>query len=677
MKETISLRRRLFREMLLVCLFLFSAAVIFTWPLALHFREAIPCGSEPDGVALYQLFSAAWTAASIERNLVYWNAPFFYPFEGAFSWTEPQPVFCIAVSLLKKVFGSIGGYNLAILLYMTAFGAAIYLGARLFTEDRLAAFFPALWCCAGAFSMQQICAPALLAGAFPVLTLIFAFLSFRNKRPFFFWAAVCAYLLTWGSCKQTALYLTMLLPVALSGFFSWRMPRMRTVLRWVLALAVIAAAIIPYSLWQLKLTERMGFERFISGVRGVLYPEQLFMPAKGHWLTSRILAWTTYSWDIGIAVLLIIVLGLCVGVLRFFSSWDTFRKKCAAGLFFMSALAFFLAFGPRADITIGDAKFGLYQVLFSFVPGFKFIRAPARILFFTIAGCAILAAPVFSFVRSKVKQGFSRRVFSAACFGVLIAEIWVIPLPLIFPGISLSRHEGVDSWMKKHSGGKPLFELPAPVRLWPDNTVYEVEAMLRSLRHGSPVVNGYASFAPSSYWQLRKALESDAAGLGKRYLEAYAVHFILLHTHRSDEEELHRLRKAFDGRIVYEDDGHQLYELVTDGRGQAASETLPRRVIFPGKPEVDKVYALSLPQKRKAALLFAPGDDAGMEAVWRGEDGSQHAMRLTIAGAALIDTAHSKFYLRIAGYRKDNEVRAVILPAEEIEALFLRKAGEE
>jgi len=469
----------------------------------------------------------------------------------------------------------------------------------------------------------------------------------------------------------------MLLPVALSGFFSWRMPRMRTVLRWGLALAVIAAAIIPYSLWQLKLTERMGFERFVTGVRGVLYPEQLFMPAKGHWLTSRILAWTAYSWDIGIAVFLIIALGLCRGALKYFSSWDTFRKKYAAGLFLMSVLAFFLAFGPKTDITIGDSKFGLYQVLFSFVPGFKFIRAPVRILFFTIAGCAILAAPVFSFVRSKMKRRFSRGFFSVACFGVLVAESLVAPLSLVFPGRSLSQHEGVDSWIKKHSRGGPVLELPAPVRLWPDNTVYEVEAMLRSLRHGSPVVNGYASFAPPSYWQLRKALESDAAGLGKRYLDAYAVHYVLLHIHRADEEELCRLRNAFDGRIVYEDEGHQLYELVMDGSGEAASETLPRRVNFPGKPQVDKIYALSLPQKMRMALLFAPGDDAGMEAVWHGEDGSQNTMKLAIAGAALIDITHSKFYLRIAAYRRDNEVRAVILPAEEIEGLLLRKAREE
>ncbi|MDD5255392.1 MAG: hypothetical protein PHR11_05005 [Candidatus Omnitrophica bacterium] len=676
MKKSAFLFRRLFPEALGMGVLVLAGVLLFTWPLALHIKDALPTGSEPEAVALFQLYSMEWTAFAVDNARPYWDAPFFWPFRGAFSWSEPQPVFCLLGWALSKITGFVAAYNFLLLFYLVSFGMAVYAMARLFTRDRLAAFFAAFWCAAGAYSMQQICALPLLAGVFPVSSIFFGLIFIRAKRSVFFWMAVCAYLLTWGTCKQTALYLSMLLPVMFFVFFSRSLRRPQAVARWSLAFISVLAVLVPFSLWQLKFSREMGFERFLGNVRGVLHVKHLFMPAKGHWLATKIFGWEIYSWDLGVAVCALIVLAVCLGALRFYSQWDPFRKKAAAGLLFVSAAALFLAFGPRTDIVIGEVRLGVYQALFSLIPGFKFIRAPSRIVFFSIVGLAVLAAPAFAYLRGMIRGRLSRTVFSAACFGVLAAEIWVLPLPLVYPGKFLREHEKVDAWLKEYAGGSPLLELPAPVQLWPESAVYEAEAMLRALRHGNPVVNGYASFAPPSYWQLRRALENDPAGTGRRYLAAYGVRYVLLHTHRLGAQTPEAFEELLGAQAVYQDAGHWLFELPPSGDRQDADFRFTLRANFQEAPQADKIYAVKLPKERRVAVLITP--DSGLEvyAAWKGK-GGQENKKIRVKGGVLVDAMQPGLFFRInSGGSRGDILRATAMPAEEMDAFFSRKKDQ-
>jgi hypothetical protein len=258
---------RIFRkEWLRVLPAMVAAAVFFTWPLVLHFFSAIPRGSEPGYVAYFQYFCSCGRRPVDCPGLL--ACAVLLPYRGVFAWCEPQP-FTYGLMALIAFAGHAASYNSVVILYMALNGAAVYAVARLLTADRVAAAWSGIWMCSGAYALQQICAPAMLAVCFAFFFIYFLFrLSYGFKQVYFYGSVVC-FILVWFTAKQTAFMLVLLSPLYIAPLAAGIRDRRRAAAWGALFIAVTAAFVLPYVYAQWSCVRPMGFSRTLAEVRGV------------------------------------------------------------------------------------------------------------------------------------------------------------------------------------------------------------------------------------------------------------------------------------------------------------------------------------------------------------------------------------------------------------------------
>ncbi len=610
------------KEAVAVIALLTAAALVSTWPLCAHFSRAIPAGNEPAAVSYFQLFSARWTGVCARSPAQYWHAPFFHPFPGAFAWCEPDLFSCALVSLSSKAVGAIAAYNAVVIAYMVLMGMAGYAGARLLTQDRTAAFFAALWLCAGSFALQQISSMPLLASGFAFFFIVSLFAFCRSPRGVWFLSAIVCYILAWFTCKQTAFYLTLLAP-----FFVWPWIRLSNAAKCLAlscaGLVFAALAVLPMAFIQLKLTEMMGFSRGLEGVRAVLGLPSLVTPAKGNWLAS-LAGPRVYSWDIGVVCLLVTVTASLTGGVIGYLRNDRMSRQVCLGLFTAAVVAVLLGLGPL---------FAPYRFLFRHVPGLEFIRAPARIVMFAVFALAVLAAFSLSRLRARF-PGVKAKALTMLAFGGLFAEMWTAPIPLSWPLAETDGHSAVISWLSRSAlPGQPVMELP----VYKDNRDMDASAMLRMLVHGHPVMNGYESFAPNAYVELKQALREDLPGRGIRFLRAYGARYVLLH--RDTPVAGERVELSQLGAPVFDDGSHAVYLLPP---GEEEKLTIVPRASFGARPVKGKMYAIGLLRPVASARLLDFHGGKAFDVSWPGGNGT-----LLLYGSALIDEGENEIAFRL------------------------------
>ncbi len=644
--------KKYWKEIISAAAFLLLAAVIFTWPLVLHLGSAVPQGSEPEAVAVFQLFTMQWTGLSLEQGFSYWDAPFFYPFRGAFAWCEPQPFTAAAVWIVSKAAGYIPAYNIILLFYMVLMGMAGYVLARLLTADRTAACFSAVWLCCGAFAMQQLCAPALLASGFAFFCIVFLILFHLRQKRRYFWLALFSYVAVFFTHKQSAFYLLLFLP-AVSWPWLFRHKRMsRAMARCALGTLLVLLAVLPYALKQWRLTSAMGFDHVIGEVRAVIKPQYLFTPAQGHWLATHILGRKSYSWDIGIVCVLLIIAAFLTGL--FGKRLPEPRtRNIVLGLCSLLAAALILAIGPALPG---------YGFLFENLPGLSFIRAPMRSMLFGIFSVAVLSAWAFAWLRRRCKTALFRRSLSAAVFILLVLEMWTMPIALVFPGSQVAGHRGVIDWLKDRDPQAAVLELP----LKKGSSWMEAAAMLRMLHHRHPLINGYATFAPVAYRQLKEALIDDPLASGQRFCRAYAVGYILVHRHELSEEESVALSSAFGAETVYEDQGHLILRPAPDDVYIEEGELyMPYRADFGSKmPVQGKVYATRLSKPLSRAILLDMSGGKQLRISWKDDvRGERKEQALFLKGSVILDAGADRIYYRMKRFSPGSRRAEAVLVA--------------
>lgn len=615
------------------------AASIFTWPLALHLDSAIPAGGGPPTVALLGQFSMEWTGQALGEGRPYWDAPIFHPHRGTFAWSETQPATAIAVSALSRVSGPIAAYDLVLWLYLASFGLGGYLLARQVTADRLAALWASLWIVGGTYTTQQLGVLHLLAGGFPLACLAALLALSGDLRWRWAWAAGAAYLLTFLTCAQYGLLLTLLLPVAVLPALAAHRGRRRGV---VLRLAPLVAGLLLASPWLLAQRARldaMGFERSLVNVSGALLPGDLVLPARGHWLAGRIFGWSqspdAYPWDLGLVPLLAVAAAAALGGFRRGRLAPPARGRAGA-LSLLAIAALLLGFGPNLSIPVGAEEIVPYAWLHAVVPGLSGVRTPARFAMFAVAAIAALAAVALAFLRRRAATPVARRALTGAAFGLLLAEIWALPIALAEPAMGVGDHRRVLGWLAGYGRGEPLIELPMSEDDSEAALEREVRAMQRALWHRSPIVNGYSGYFPEPFRQLRWALAEDPGGRGRRYLAALGVRLVLVHRHLDPPEEPERWLEALGGEVAFRDARDLVLHLP---RGETIEPLRPPASTprYFQQPRAGDILAVPIAPDPAVARFFDATSVPRLRVLWTDAAGLPHTTEVRLGGTVLVD----------------------------------------
>lgn len=642
---------------------------MFTWPLARHLGRAVPAGGGPPTVALFGLYTMEWTGRAVGAGGPYWDAPVFHPHRGAFAWSETQPATALAVSALSLVVGPVAAYDLVLWLYLASFGLGGYWLARQLTEDRLAALWASLWIVAGTYSTQQLGVLHLLAGGFPLACLASLLALSEDLRWRYAWGAGAAYLLTWLTCAQYGLFLSLLLPIAVLPVLAAQRGRWPAVAARVAPLAAGLFLVLPWLLAQRARLDAMGFERPLVDVRGALLPGDLVLPARGHWLAGRILGWSespdAYPWDLGLVPLLAVAAAAALGGFRRGRLAPPARGR-AAVLLLLAVIALLLGFGPNLSIPLGGEEIVPYAWLHTVVPGLSGVRTPARFGVFAIAAIAAIAAAALAFLRRRTARPVARRLLTGAAFGLLVAEIFALPIALAEPATGVDDHRRVLGWLADHGAGQPLVELPMSEDDSEAALEREVRAMHRALSHRSPIVNGYSGFFPEPFRQLRWALAEDPGGRGRRYLDVLGVRLALVHRHLGPPVEPRRWIEALGGEVVFHDARDLVLRLPP---GEALERAAPPAATprYSQRPRAGDVLAVPVVPEPDAARFFDATSGLRLRVLWTDETGLPRTTEVRLAGTVLVDARRPALYLLLQHMPADGGPgRAVLLSEERV-----------
>jgi len=435
------------------------------------------------------------------------------------------------------------------------------------------------------------------------------------------------------------------------------------------------AAIAPYLLAQHQRLMTMGFHRPLSEVNGVFHLKDLLLPARGHWLTGRVLGFDVrtdiYSWDLGL-VFIALILVQCA--LSGKSRWRVrmFSAGTARGLTLMGAVALLLGFGPRLGITLDGEPVGPYALLSLIVPGLDGIRSPARLALFSTLAVSSVGAAAYAGLRSRVNRPLARMAFTFGVIVCLAAEMVTMPIPLTSAALESPGVKQAVDWLRLTEDRAPVVELPLAQSGIPADLEPEVRAMRRALLHGHPVVNGYSGHFPETFWQIGLATIQDPAGSGARYLQALGVRYVLV-AHPAAPQTWRDSWRATSLRHWQFAGGVTIYELAAVPQPESVEVDTQMKLRQP--PEPGMMISIKLTRPATTAALASPPASRRISIAWETRPHYWETIEVQCSGQVLADAGARVVYvelIELPGWFGDG--RARLVSAERVRHVQQRRA---
>jgi hypothetical protein len=165
-----------------------------------------------------------------------------------------------------------------------------------------------------------------------------------------------------------------------------------------------------------------------------------------------------------------------------------------------------------------------YPVLYRFLSPYRALRVPARFAMLVSMFLAVLAGVGVSAALARCRSASARKALLTLAVAGLVAEALNRPLPL---ATMPPRIPGVYHYLASLPRG-PVFEYPVSHlegRAGPQDVTY----MFYSTVHWQPLLNGYSSFAPASYFELRDRMASFPDAPSVEYLRTRGAAYVLVH----------------------------------------------------------------------------------------------------------------------------------------------------
>ncbi|MQC26918.1 MAG: hypothetical protein DWG76_05670 [Chloroflexi bacterium] len=501
-------------------------AILLTWPTITQVASALPMGSERSAtVPQLNVWTLQWTRQSAAGGFEsYWDAPIFYPSQGALAFSDPQPL----AGLLSLPFGGVNpvaAYNAVWLLYITLNG--------------LAAF--------GFFRHLKLALPIALLGGFWAQALPFLTheRSVLQLQPLFvlvlaLWAAQ-RLLATPSLGRALLLGLTLGGSFYLSEYFGLiaaMLVGLHLVMamrksRWtggMLLLGIALALLIsfPYLLRQAQILDQYGFTRASSSVRAGSATLADFLSPSPRTYLAQLLGSRATRFGLYPSLTLV--------VLALFSlarKPDNPHSKYARPVLAWSAgIAFLLSLG----LNLTFLGFRPYEWLWQSAPGFSHIRSPFR--FGLLMQFALLMLALLTLGRL-----WRRKQILLLCVLALVTTFEIFPLPETLVSTPtagrLTRAESPAVFLPFVSGRSAA-------------AYYQTTNwMLLAQRSGITIINGYSGYFPTSHLRFKDALQGFPDEKSLQLLEMEHIRTLILPTDWLDADgEVQLSDWVAEGRLI-------------------------------------------------------------------------------------------------------------------------------
>ncbi|HEX2909360.1 MAG TPA: hypothetical protein VH186_01035 [Chloroflexia bacterium] len=517
-------------------------AILFTWPLLLHFAEAAPGENHGD------VWQMVWNLWWVRYALEHFQNPFhtdlmFYPSGAdlylhalnALNGVVSLPVQLVAGALGGAASGAVAGYNFIVLLSLTLGAYGAFCLARYLWGDWKAALLAGLGYGFCTYNFDHLLGHLNLVSSEFIPFYILFFLKALHSpavqvaAPSFWkraWqvlgpvlpAVLCLVALTFLEL-QYVLYMAFfsllyLLYITITG--GWQFLRKKTggvnlalvYGRALLLVTLFVVVTLPFT-WQMARealdnpnTVPLRQENVYSAdLLAYFYPSP-FQPLWGSAMQRAIRPFTATLIEKvvfpGFTVYLLILLGLLLW------AWNRFRNRASSEreevtapvnrpgiVFWLVVAAFFalLSFGPRLHINGIEHGPTLPGALIYRLPVLNITRVPARFAVVALLALALLAA--WGLVRLRLLLPGKVRFYNGVVAVALLAlgfELLPAPYPLAFYQVPAFYQTLANDPRSDYS----ILEVPLNYGSHQYETAYLEAQML----HGKPLLNGYISRNP-------------------------------------------------------------------------------------------------------------------------------------------------------------------------------------
>ena len=243
--------------------------------------------------------------------------------------------------------------------------------------------------------------------------------------------------------------------------------------------------------------------------------------------------------------------GIVLTLLAMAGAWFGWRSDSwplVASMLALALVGFLLSLGP-------DGVRPLYATLHRYVFGFQAIRAPARFSVLVTFGLATLAA-----VGWRELSARAHGVGAGAGAGASRPPRWIAPVALALVALESAhvpvglapapaRQTEVGRWLRAAPGSGAVVMLPLTL------DIESTPAMVQSLEHRRPILNGYSGQRPAFYAPLVDTMSTFPSGEALLALHEGGVQYIVspVPVSRPDGEPWPLVPRAqFAGATIYE-----------------------------------------------------------------------------------------------------------------------------
>jgi hypothetical protein len=491
-----------------------AAAVLYTWPLALHptSRLAAPVG--PGDPYLY-LWVFGWVMETLLRNPLdilngrVFNANIFYPAESTLAYSDHMLLQSVALTPIYTITGDVVFcYNVLLFASMVLSAVAMHAFVRAVTGSTPGAYLAGLAWAFWPYRFAHLVHIQLQALYFLPLAflLLHRVMAGRRKRD------ALALGVTLGLQALSSVYYGVIGAVGIGtaaialavAIGRWRSG---LIARRLLLAAVIGAALVAPVAWMYVRVQRdSGFGRSLyeasrnaAAIRSYAQvPGENVVYGRTGLLPSGMLEQALFP---GFIVLALAVVGAVKG-----SRSDA--RPLVAAMVCTGAVAFVLSLGPEGFRD-------LYALLQRYMFGFGAIRAPARFAVLVMFALTTLAALG---LRELAVTGPKRRPYVYALIAIAAVEWLNVPIPL---AAAPPRQTSVGQWLGREPGPGAVVHLPIAL------DVASTPAMVQSLEHRRPLLNGYSGQRPEFYNALVDTLSTFPSDDALMALNESGVRFIV------------------------------------------------------------------------------------------------------------------------------------------------------
>ena len=299
----------------------------------------------------------------------------------------------------------------------------------------------------------------------------------------------------------------------------------------------------------------LGFAPMAAALLGILaFRRQKKGSAGKPGILIRALNWAIYAYAVIITISIILVLtwegsrSLIAGVntwtltfivtpilvsLRLWlaAKGQPLKRRALAGILSTLVVSLFLVLGPEVRVGGHFIGYGLYWVLYNFLPFFAAFRVPCRWALLTAFTAAVFAAYGFDTLRNKIGN---KTWIALAVLMTCITLYEYSPIPVPYPQTAdYDRPE--YHWLAEQEGDFAIFEFPIH-----SNPSFEAEYMVGQIIHGKKLVNGYSGFLVGSTFSFLDKTRIFPDDFSIALMRTFPYRYLLFHKDMLQPDQVER-----------------------------------------------------------------------------------------------------------------------------------------